>query len=449
MDFSSNKPGVPWPQQLKHAIDHCRVVLVVIGRDWLKIQNPSSYQRRIDERNDWVRLEIKQALTTKKRVIPLLVRDAVMPTTGQLPKPIRGLAALQSVKIRSEDWDVDIKKLVETLVESDIHSIADAAESFTRSDPSMLGVLEYFYQRIGAAAAGKLSQEHKSKHTVSCDHMRHLWLLVEDRTSQDASIEDVPVVRVRGQLSLYAPLLFGHPKHKRQLHLELRQGAVELVKALGCEFGELLNGLLSYSAGQMVIRPYFMDQYVYIGLYESIVRNSIPVMIERKYFTSLLSSLFQDNNTLDVVVQGFLDEIPNYAKAALQDFGITDRLKSFIAEQTLQSVGQPNCALIVNGDEQSFVELPSDSKRAPRPARYLDGDVWVANGANSLITRFIDVSWREDMLNAVADIEHEVNISRFGRGIISSFDGKLAPIDETLPNRVLSAEQLERRETSQ
>jgi hypothetical protein len=61
----------------------------------------------------------------------------------------------------------------------------------------------------------------------------------------------------------------------------------------------------------------------------------------------------------------------------------------------------------------------------------------VANSSNSLITRFIDVACREDMLNAVASIQGEVRQSRLGRGVFSSFDTRLVPIDEKLPRQVL------------
>jgi hypothetical protein len=96
----------------------------------------------------------------------------------------------------------------------------------------------------------------------------------------------------------------------------------------------------------------------------------------------------------------------------------------------------------VQGDHNSFVTLPDASKDHPLSSRYLDGDVWVANAVNSLITRFIDISSREDMLHAVTQITRELQRSPFGRGTVSSFDTRIAPIEDMVPDRVLSADQL-------
>ena len=152
--------------------------------------------------------------------------------------------------------------------------------------------------------------------------------------------------------------------------------------------------------------------------------------------------MFRQFNTIEVCVKAFINEIPNYAKDALSDFGITERLRSVLSEHTLQHIGQPNYALFVNGDKESYFEFPEMSKSGPPLVRYLDGDVWVANAANSLITRFIDISWREDMLKAVTQIDRELRDSTFGRGILSSFDIQLAKIEDTVPGKILSAEQL-------
>ena len=114
-------------------------------------------------------------------------------------------------------------------------------------------------------------------------------------------------------------------------------------------------------------------------------------------------------------------------------------MHSILDDQTIKQVGQPNYALFVRGDDGSCINVQADH---PLSSRYLDGDVWVANAANSLITRFIDISSGQDMLNAVAQITRELRMSAFGRGIVSSFDVRVAPIEDMVPDRVLSAEQL-------
>ena len=442
IDLSSIVPGHPWPQVIRDRLNAAAVVIAVIGRDWLKVSDPESYQRKLDADGDWVRAEIEKALRGQKVVIPVLVREAEQPLATQLPPSIRELVNRQTITIFPEDWHPGVGRLIDALAMHGIQSVRDVRNAPVPSEPSILGVIDYFYRQIGRATSDDYASARATRRTVNCAGMSNLWEFIEDFMLQKLPINQAPVVRVHGQLSPYAPLLCGNPMNKRQLHLELRQGAALLIKELGYEFGELLNGLLSYSAGQMVIRPHFNRNYVFLGLYESIVRNSIPVMIDREYYTANLGPLFRQVNSLEVRLQAFLGEIPNYTQDALSDFGITERLRSILGNQTIQQVGYPNYALFVQGDHNSFVTLPDASKDHPLSSRYLDGDVWVANAVNSLITRFIDISSREDMLHAVTQITRDLQRSPFGRGTVSSFDTRIAPIEDMVPDRVLSADQL-------
>ena len=271
LDVGSIAAGGPWPQLICDRVNQAAVVIVVIGRDWLKVSDPDSFQRRLDIEDDWVRVEIEEALRAQKVIIPVLVRDARPPSAAQLPASIRELANRQAISIPSEDWRRGVRRLIDALSTHGVPSVRDAGDRPARPEPSILGVIDYFYRRIGRAASSATGSTRGEATTVQCASMSDLWQFIEEFMLHKQPIRQAPAVSVRGQLSPYAPLLFGNPMHKRQLHLELRQGAIQLIEELGFEFGELLNGLLSYSAGQMVIRPYFGSNYVYLGLYESIV----------------------------------------------------------------------------------------------------------------------------------------------------------------------------------
>jgi len=433
---SDQRPGDEWRKILLKELATSSVVIVVIGPSWLKIHETESGQRRLDAEGDLVRLEIEEAIAKGKIVMPLLVRDATLPEPQHLPASIRGLRGHEALSIPPDDQDRGTNDLIDALRGHGLKPIR-LDKRPREVEPSMLGVLDYFYRRIGQAAAGDKQRAVATQTPVKVPGISDLWLFIDDFAGP---ITEAPPIFVPGQLSPYAPLLFGNPFYKRRLHLELRQNSARLVEVFGNEFGDLLNGLMSYSAGQMVIRPYFRGtKYGFLGLYESIVRNSIPVMIDRKYYDSTLAALLRQRmNTLDVHVAGFLAEIPNYMRDALDDFGITDRLRTLLSDQTLERVGHPNYALVVNGDADSFVKLDGEKSRG----RYLDGDIWATNAANSLVTRFIDISSREDMRDAVVEIEDELRSISHGRGIVSSFDTRLAPVKERVPDRVLTADQL-------
>ena len=63
IDLSSIVPGRSWPQLIRDRLNATSVVIVVIGRDWLKVQDAESYQRRLDADGDWVALSTPRIRT--------------------------------------------------------------------------------------------------------------------------------------------------------------------------------------------------------------------------------------------------------------------------------------------------------------------------------------------------------------------------------------------------
>ena len=82
----------------QRTIRSSEVFVVVIGPEWLKASD-SYGRRRIDDPNDAVRMEVASALGAGKRIIPVLVGGATMPSAGQLPDALRDLASHQSLAI--------------------------------------------------------------------------------------------------------------------------------------------------------------------------------------------------------------------------------------------------------------------------------------------------------------------------------------------------------------
>ena len=116
-DVVAIPPGVDFRQHLQTQLQHCRVVLVVIGPDWVTAKDEQG-GRRLDQEHDWVRLEIEIALQRKVAVIPLLMDRAKMPTEKELPKSIKALAFQNSLPIRSNpDYRGDVNHLIRSLEE--------------------------------------------------------------------------------------------------------------------------------------------------------------------------------------------------------------------------------------------------------------------------------------------------------------------------------------------
>jgi len=117
MDIDSIPPGVDFEQHIRDAIHVCDVVLVLIGDDWLNATGESG-GRRIDEPEDFVRLEVESALASPQvRVIPVLVEGAQMPRSTELPESIRQLARINAIELSDRRWVGDIERLARLIEE--------------------------------------------------------------------------------------------------------------------------------------------------------------------------------------------------------------------------------------------------------------------------------------------------------------------------------------------
>ena len=104
-DVDDIEPGDDFVEQIQSAVGSCQVLLALIGPQWLKITDARG-QRRIEDPEDFVRLEVETALHRDDvRVIPILVDNAKMPTPQELPPGLAALARRQAVEINPVNFD--------------------------------------------------------------------------------------------------------------------------------------------------------------------------------------------------------------------------------------------------------------------------------------------------------------------------------------------------------
>ena len=108
------EPGVDFAEEISRAVATCKVLLAVIGPNWLTEADERG-RRRLDDPDDIVRLEIEAALARDVRVIPILVEGAVMPGRQDLPESLAGLARRNALFIRHESFRYDAGRLVTTI----------------------------------------------------------------------------------------------------------------------------------------------------------------------------------------------------------------------------------------------------------------------------------------------------------------------------------------------
>jgi hypothetical protein len=96
-DIDNIPYGVDFRQYLADAVSRCDVLLALIGEHWVSAE--ADGRRRLDNPDDFVRLEIESALGRRIRVIPLLLGNASMPREEQLPGPLKPLAYQNGARI--------------------------------------------------------------------------------------------------------------------------------------------------------------------------------------------------------------------------------------------------------------------------------------------------------------------------------------------------------------
>lgn len=117
MDVDHIPAGVDFVRHLNTQVAECDAFLVIIGPDWLDTKD-SSGRRRLDNPDDFVRVEILAALARDVRVIPVLVDDAHMPKPEELPEPLRSLSRRHAVEVRNVQFGSDAERLIGKVAEA-------------------------------------------------------------------------------------------------------------------------------------------------------------------------------------------------------------------------------------------------------------------------------------------------------------------------------------------
>jgi hypothetical protein len=114
LDVDNIDLGVDWFDALNERVAACDALVAVIGRNWLAADKDN--RRRIDDPDDFVRIEIEAALKRRVRVIPVLVDGAVMPKAGDLPESLKSLARRQNIEISHTRFEADVDRLIRALI---------------------------------------------------------------------------------------------------------------------------------------------------------------------------------------------------------------------------------------------------------------------------------------------------------------------------------------------
>lgn len=116
-DVEDIHPGDDFVKAIEQNLQQATALLVVIGKNWLTAKDDQGLSR-LTNPDDFVRLEIEAALRYNHQVIPVLVDDATMPKSEDLPVSIAPIAYRQAMEIADSRWNEDIDRLFAALVKS-------------------------------------------------------------------------------------------------------------------------------------------------------------------------------------------------------------------------------------------------------------------------------------------------------------------------------------------
>jgi hypothetical protein len=113
-DVDSIELGDDFVEEITRAVAGCDVLLALVGEHWLTATDPQG-RRRLDDPQDFVRLEIEAALSRGVRVVPILVDGAHLPGPEQLPSTLAPLVRRQALELSPARFDSDTSRLLKVL----------------------------------------------------------------------------------------------------------------------------------------------------------------------------------------------------------------------------------------------------------------------------------------------------------------------------------------------
>ncbi|MFB6097112.1 MAG: hypothetical protein ABEJ74_06965 [Haloferacaceae archaeon] len=220
---------------------------------------------------------------------------------------------------------------------------------------------------------------------------------------RDGRLAEGDRVTVAGSLTDYGPVTFGPPRAVKEGHFRLRESLADADVDPGT-----IDGLVSISSGNPLIRVAPENGVRYAGLYEGIGRNSIPVFVDSDRFSAWHDGF--DGDVRDAAVTGVLRPIPGAWQDLMELFGLPEETSGY--------------ALHVGSD--GAIEDQG-------PTSFFEADIWAAfsvGGADRWVSRAPNLArLREHELDLAAVAE---TAERFGDDatLVGQYDLEDKPVSE-------------------
>ena len=114
MDVDAIPLGTNFSKVLHEEVAKCGVLLAVIGPNWSDARDGEG-KRRLDDPNDFVRIEVAAALHRDIPVIPILLDGSKIPKASELPDDLKELAIRNGLDVRHASFHQDMDRLIGAL----------------------------------------------------------------------------------------------------------------------------------------------------------------------------------------------------------------------------------------------------------------------------------------------------------------------------------------------
>jgi TIR domain/Sel1 repeat len=114
IDVDNLPAGADFVEYLGKQIANCEIFLCTVGPNWLNAKDDDG-RRRLDQPDDYVRVEIAEALKRTIPVIPVLIDGARLPKRAELPEDIASLTRRQAVEVRNSNFRRDADDLTQKI----------------------------------------------------------------------------------------------------------------------------------------------------------------------------------------------------------------------------------------------------------------------------------------------------------------------------------------------
>lgn len=111
IDIARVQPAANLSKKIGQALRESDLLLALIGPGWAG-DTSTAGSRKIDEPDDWIRVELETAFRIGIPIAPVLLEEAIMPNKAEVPKSLSALCNTLALQIRlGKDFDSDILKL--------------------------------------------------------------------------------------------------------------------------------------------------------------------------------------------------------------------------------------------------------------------------------------------------------------------------------------------------